>query len=207
MRNAMISMLLVPTCLVGCLDSDRRMQSGQGNPLGVLSNDYFGLSVKQAGRAVPIHGRTVELNRAGFELIFAFPVPSGVFVNASARPDFFRMAIEGGDLAGAAPLVGIEQDNPAVLHLNRAKWHYWYYLGPGISKFTDVRKVQPGPNSRITWVCRKALGGYRVETGRAVDFRSYPYDDLYLVIVKGDWDTTHTRRIEQAREVLHIRFR
>ncbi|MFW5840715.1 MAG: hypothetical protein ACOCZE_09060 [Planctomycetota bacterium] len=203
-RRLMILMLLP---LAGCLEQSAEISPGKGNPLGVVSNEYFGLSVKQAGRDVPIRNRTVELRRGGFDLIFAFPVPSGVFVNASARPDFGREALAGADLAGQSPLVGLDEPNPAVLRITDRKWQYWYYLGPGISKFTDVREVQPGQGQRITWVCRKGILGYRVGSDRPVDLRSYPYDDLYLVIIKADWNAGHTQRVEQAREVLHIRFR
>ena len=206
LRCAGFILLTVAWALPGCLDEPQVQPQGQADPLGVLTNPHFAISLQQDGRKIPIRNRTAVLRRGPFDILVALPTPGGVFVNADTQPSLHAIASSGGDVAAAAPLRAISENASSVLTLGERTWQYWYYLGPGISKFTDVREVGSRGSTDRTWVCKKALRSLRTPDGQVIPLEG-GRGELYLVFIKAEWDASHTERLEQSREALRILFR
>jgi hypothetical protein len=169
-----------------------------------LTNPYFAVAIQQDGRKVPIREHTVVLRREAFDVLVALPTPGGVFVNASTSPDLARYARDNRRVDDRVALEAFSEEPSSILTLADRGFAYWYYMGPGISKFTDVR-VLGHPQRGRTWVCKKSLTHWRDGNGPAVKLEHLSADQLYLVFVKADWEGQ--RRVEQAHEWLRVVFR
>jgi len=147
------------------------------------------------------------LEKGPFDVIVAFPLPSGLFVNASFKPDLLGRARAGKSLGKAIPFEGISEERNSCLTVRDDVWQYWYYRGPGISKFDDVREISAGQGGE-SWICKKILKTYRQQLGQESSaLKGVHRDTLYLVFAAAPWTTgPGPRRVEQAREYLKIVF-
>jgi len=199
-----VSVLLAVGFYSGCTPATSTNLTGQA---GHLSNSHFAIALWQNGKKVKIVNNTAVLEKAPFDIVVAFPLPSGLFVNASFKPDLLALARTGASLGKAIPFEGISEDRNNCLTVRDDAWQYWYYRGPGISKFDDVRELSTGQGGE-SWVCKKILKSYRQTPGQPGSvLKEIQRDRLYLVFAAAPWTTgPGPRRVEQAREYLKIMF-
>lgn len=199
-----LTLLLVLTLQVGCLEDRQVRSSAAGKGVTDLTNPFFALAIQQNGRKVPIRDHTVVLRPETFDVLVALPQPGGVFVNASRKPDLARYAMRHGRVDDRMPLEAYSEEPSSILTLAPKGYAYWYYMAPGISKFTDVRIVQH-PRMGRTWVCKKTLNAWRDANSSPGKMSQLRGTEIFLVFVKGDW--REQRRVEQSHEWLRIVFR
>ena len=168
-----------------------------------LANPHFAVAIQQGGRKVPLRDHVAAVPAGPMDLVFAFPAPDGVFVHASLSDELYARAAAGEAIEESLPLKGVSEFASSTLLLDAPGWQYWYYFGGEISKFTDVREIQAG--GQRVWACKKSLAGVaRVGQDKPVPLSDLKGRSLYLVLVKADWDASHTRRVAQVRETLRI---
>jgi hypothetical protein len=196
--------VLAPILLVGCLEDKEIRPATSARSVTDLTNPHFALAVQQGGKKIPIRDHTVVLRRAPFDVLIALPAPGGVFVNASRKPDLARHAAQNPRIDDRMPLEAYSEEPSRILTLAPKGFAYWYYMAPGISKFTDVRIVGH-PSMGRTWVCKKSLGAFRDSNSSPRKMSQIDADSIYLVFVKGQW--RDQRRVAQAHEWLRVVFR
>jgi len=169
---------------------------------------HFRLSVEQDGFVRDISDHVVYLEKKPFTLILQFAGNSNIFLNASCTPESFKAT------ALNTPVESIEGfreseiaeelfNRDETLILSRRAPLYWHYANENEHRFSEVIK-RPGYvicRRRISWIRNMDADRERIPLSRQKE------DDLYLVLVKMEWNTDYSHRIEKKREYLRIIFR
>ena len=169
---------------------------------------YYRLTIEQDGFVRDISDHVVMLEKKPFTLILQFTGNANIFLNASATPESYRAA------SGNLPIEEIEGfretevteelfNRDESLTLSRHAPHYWHYVNESEHRFSEVIQ-RPGVTicrRRISWVQNMEADRERIPVSRLKE------NELYLVLMKMEWNTDYSRRIEKKRDYLRIIFR
>ena len=169
--------------------------------------DRIDVSVVQGDQDIAIVDDTVEIRRRKFSLIFQFKQPDSVSVNASFHPETFNNAYEGlplDELSGFKD-TGIAEElynKNSSLYISYTSPNYWYYVDDNDHRFTTIVKNENGI------ICTREITNFidLDGSGDKNNIGNVMQKELYLVIVKSEWNRDYTQRIEKSRRMIKFKF-
>jgi len=198
MRKLIYLMVLINIALSNCSNKD------------IIKDDVLDridVFVEQGDQDIPIVDDTVEIRRRKFSLIFKFKQPDSVSVNASFHPETFNNAYEGlplDELSGFKE-TGITEElynKNSALYISYKSPNYWYYVDDKDHRFSSIVK------SENEFVCIREITGFIDfdRSGDKTNIGDVMQKELYLVIVKSEWNRDYTKRIERSRRMIKFKF-
>ena len=169
--------------------------------------DRIDVSIEQGDQDIAIVDDTVEIRRRKFTLIFKFKQPDSVLVNASFHPETFNNAYEGlpiDELSGFKD-TGITEElynKNSTLYISYKSPNYWYYVEDKDHRFTSISKTGN------EFICTREITNFIDfdSTGDINNIGNVMQKELYLVIVKSEWNKDYTKRIERSRRMIKLKF-
>lgn len=167
----------------------------------------FTVTIEQNGVVKEIIDNTVSLGRGEFFMIFTFPAPDSLYVNASFDSETFDLVklntpVE--KIAGFSSTAMAEDlfNQDETLMISRLSPSYWHYAGEKDHRFTSVEVFKSGI------VCRRKISFIADVDGKKnrEPLKSIKNDFLYLSFMKLEWNRDFTGRIESGRKWLRIDF-
>ena len=169
--------------------------------------DRIDVSIEQGDQNISIVDDAVEIRRRKFSLIFKFKQPDSVFVNASFHPETFNNAYEAlplDELSGFKD-TGITEElynKNSALYISYKSPNYWYYVDDNDHRFTSIVK------SEKEFICKRDITNF-IDfdgSGDKNNIGNIMQKELYLVIVKSEWNRDYTKRIERSRRMIKFKF-
>jgi hypothetical protein len=167
--------------------------------------DDLSVTFEQAGGGVPLLDGVVQLRRAPFTVVVTMPLLGGVMVNASPSARLYDTVAAGGTAGSVLPIParGIPENllNPQqALYVTDTDYNYWYYLGPAVHRFSDVREVEG------RFVCRRNIAGFAPDSSSPLrPIGDYPGDALHMVFV--EVKLSGHQRVERKATAIMAQFR
>lgn len=163
--------------------------------------------IEQNGNRINITDNTAEIRRTKFSIVFKFSQPDSVLLNASFLPETFNNAREGlplNELSGFKN-TGVSDDlfnKDNLLYVSSDSPNFWYYTDDTDHRFSSVLKSESG------FVCTREISSIidMDGTGEKTDITQIRQKEIYLVIIKSDWNADYTRMIERSRKILKLKF-
>lgn len=165
------------------------------------------VSIEQSGNSISIIDDVAEIRRTAFSITFRFSQPDSVLINASYHAETFNNAKEGlplNELAGFRN-TGIAEElfnKDSVIYLSLDTPNFWYYVDDSDHRFNNVLKSEKG------FSCAREISGI-VDlngTGEKTDIIKIKKNEIFLVIIKSDWNEDYTRMIEKSRKIIKLKF-
>ncbi len=197
MKKFWIMIILLAVFIPGCGGGDLKDTRQQ-------SIEIF---IEQRGTRIDISDNTVELRRAPFSLMFRFPRPDSIFINASFKSETFNNALIGlplNELIGFKN-PGIDEEpynRNSILYVSDNTPNLWYYTDDTDHRFNLIEKK----DEKI--ICRRDIVSIVDidDESRQTELLEIKQDTLFIVIVSVDWNEDYTRMIEKSRKMLKLKF-
>ncbi|PKL17465.1 MAG: hypothetical protein CVV49_10905 [Spirochaetae bacterium HGW-Spirochaetae-5] len=169
--------------------------------------DIIDVSIEQGGNIINIIDDTAEIRRTGFSLKFRFTQQDSILINASFQAETFNNAKEGlplQDLAGFRS-TGIAEElfnKDSVIYVSNDSPNFWYYTDDSDNRFNNVLKNENG------YLCTREINGVIDLDGSAekVDLIKIKQKEIFLVIIKSEWNEDYTKMIEKNRKIIKLKF-
>ncbi len=169
--------------------------------------DIIDVSIEQGGNTVSIIDDTAEIRRTGFSLKFRFAQQDSILINASFQAETFNNAKEGlplQDLAGFRS-TGIAEElfnKDSVIYVSNDSPNFWYYTDDSDNRFNNVLKNENG------YLCTREINGVIDLEGSAekIDLIKIKQKEIFLVIIKSEWNEDYTKMIEKNRKIIKLKF-
>ena len=198
MRKLIYIMVLINFALINC--SNKKIIKDE-------IADRIDVYVEQGDQDIAIIDDTVEIRRRKFSLIFKFKQPDSVLVNASFHPETFNNACVGlplDELSGFEDTGIIEElyNKNSALYISYKSPNFWYYVDDKDHRFTSIVKTEK------EFICRREIASLIDFDGSGDNnnIGNVMQKELYLVIVKSDWNRDYTKRIEKSRRMIKFKF-
>lgn len=172
-----------------------------------VTTDIIEVTVEQDGSPIDIVEDTAELRRSKFTLKFRLAGPESILVNASFADETYNNALEGLPLAELAGFrnSGIAEDlfnKDSVIYISHDTPNFWYYTDDTDHRFTSVTKSDNG------YICSRDISGVidLDSSGEKTDLGGIRKKELFLVMIKSEWNEDYTRLIEKSRKIIKLKF-
>jgi len=171
------------------------------------SSDKIDISIEQDGNDISIIDDTAEIRRTKFSIKLRFPQPDSILINASFNSETFNNAKEGlplDELSGFKN-TGIAEElfnKDSVIYLSINSPNFWYYADDSDHRFNSILKSESG------YLCTRDISGIvnLDGTGEKTDINRIKQKEIFLVIIKSDWNEDYTKMIEKNRKILKLKF-
>jgi len=169
--------------------------------------DIIDVSIEQGGNSINIIDDTAEIRRTGFTIKFKFSRPDSILVNASFNAETFNNARSGlplNELSGFKN-TGIAEElfnKDSVIYLSFDSPNFWYYTDESDHRFNDVLNNEDG------YILTRQISGI-VDldgTGNRIDIAKVKKNEIYLVMIKSEWNENFTMMIEKSRKLIKLKF-
>ncbi len=171
------------------------------------SLDIIDAVIEQNGTIIDIIDDTAEIRRSPFSIRIKFSRPDSIVVNASFHPETFNNAKEGlpaNELAGFKNTIIEEQlfNKDKVLFISYDSPGIWYYSDDSDHRFSSVLKSENG------YLCTRDISGIidLDGTGDIIDISKIKESEIYIVMLKSEWNKDYTKMIEKNRKILKLKF-
>jgi hypothetical protein len=169
--------------------------------------DIIDVSIEQGGNIISIIDNTAEIRRTGFSLKFRFAQQDSILINASFQAETFNNAKEGlplPELAGFKS-TGIAEElfnKDSVIYISSNSPNFWYYTDDSDNRFNNVLKNENG------YLCTREINGVIDLDGSAekIDLIKIRQKEIFLVLIKSEWNEDYTRMIEKNRKIIKLKF-
>jgi len=169
--------------------------------------DKIDVSIEQDGNSISIIDNTAEIRRTKFSFKFKFARPDSILINASFNPETFNNALEGLPLSELAGFknTGIAEElfnRETALYISFDSPNFWYYADDTDHRFNNILKNESG------YLCTREIAGI-VDldlTGDRIDITRLKKKEIFLVIIKSEWNEDYTRMIEKSRKMIKLKF-
>jgi len=169
--------------------------------------DKIDVVIEQDGNIVNLIDDTAEIRRTRFSIKFKFTQPDSILINASFHPETFNNAKEGlplNELAGFKN-TGIAEElfnKNSVIFLSFNSPNFWYYADDFDHRFNNVQKSENG------YLCTREISGIidLDGTGDKIDIIRIRQSEIFLVIIKSEWNEDYTKMIEKNRKMIKLKF-
>ncbi len=172
-----------------------------------IQEDTIDISIEQDGHLINIFDDTAEIRRTRFSIKFRFSKPDTVFVHASFSPETFNNAKSGlplNDLSGFKKTGIVEElfNRDSVIYLSLNSPNFWYYADDKEHKFNNVFK------SEGKYLCTREISGIvdLDDSGEKIDLLKIRKSEIFLVIIKSEWNEDYTKMMEKCRKVIKLKF-
>jgi len=170
-------------------------------------SDKIDISIEQGGSQVNIIDNTAEIRRTKFSIKFRLSQPDNILINASFLDETFNNAGEGlplNELSGFKN-TGIAEElfnKDSVMYVSFNSPNFWYYADDSDHRFNNVLKSDSG------YLCTREITGIidLDADGERTDINKIKKNEIYLVIIKSEWNEDYTRMIEKSRKLLKLKF-
>ena len=178
-----------------------------GNTIKKEVPDKIEVTIEQSGNSISIIDDTAEIRRTGFTIKFKFSQPDNILVNASFSAETFNNAKEGlplSDLLGFKKS-GIAEElfnKDSVIYISSDSPNFWYYADDKDHRFNTILKNESG------YTCIRDITGIVDQDGAGdkIDINQVKQNEIYLVIIKSEWNEDYTRMIEKKRKMIRLKF-
>jgi len=169
--------------------------------------DLIDVSIEQGGNTISIIDDTAEIRRTNFYFKFKFVQQDSILINASFLAETFNNAKEGlplNELTGFKN-TGIAEElfnKDSVIYLSYDSPNLWYYSDDSDHRFNNVLKNENG------YLCTREISGI-VDldgTGEKIDLIKIKQKEIFLVLIKSEWNEDYTRMIEKNRKIIRLKF-
>ncbi len=169
--------------------------------------DLIDVSIEQGGNIISIIDDTAEIRRTNFYLKFKFVQQDSILINASFQAETFNNAKEGlplNELTGFKN-TGIAEElfnKDSVIYLSFDSPNFWYYTDDSDHRFNNVLQNENG------YLCTREISGI-VDldgTGEKIDLIKIKEKEIFLVLIKSEWNEDYTRMIEKNRKIIKLKF-
>lgn len=169
--------------------------------------DLIDLTIEQGGNTISIIDDTAEIRRTDFSLKFKFVQQDSLLINASFKAETFNNAKEGlplNDLAGFRN-TGIAEElfnKDSVIYISHNSPNFWYYSDDLDHRFNSIIKNENG------YLCSRDISGIidLDGSGEKIDLIKVKQKEIFLVIIKSEWNEDYTRMIEKNRKIIKLKF-
>ena len=90
----------------------------------------------------------------------------------------------------------------SVIYISFDSPNFWYYADDTDHRFNSVLKSENG------YICTRDISGI-VDldgTGEKIDMIKIKQNEIFLVIIKSEWNEDYTKMIEKSRKVIKLKF-
>ncbi len=169
--------------------------------------DIIDVSIEQGGNTISIIDNTAEIRRTDFSLKFRFFQQDSILINASFQAETFNNAKEGlplNELAGFKN-TGIAEElfnKDSVIYISNDSPNFWYYSNETDHRFNKILKNETG------YICTREINGVIDLDGSAekIDLIKIKKKEIFLVIIKSEWNEDYTMMIEKNRKIIKLKF-
>jgi hypothetical protein len=169
--------------------------------------DIIDVTVEQGGNTISIIDDTAEIRRTGFSLRFRFARQDSILINASFQAETFNNAKDGlplQELAGFRS-TGIAEElfnKDSVIYVSNDSPNFWYYTDDSDHRFNNVLKNENG------YLCTREINGVIDLDGSSekIDLIKIRQKEIFLVIIKSEWNEDYTKMIEKNRKIIKLKF-
>ncbi len=169
--------------------------------------DKIDITIEQGANIIGIVDDTAEIRRTAFTIKFRFDQPDNILINASFNAETFNNAREGlplSDLLGFRKS-GIAEElfnKESVIYISSDSPNFWYYADDRDHRFNSVIKNESG------YTCVREISGIVDQDGNGdkVDIKQVKQNEIFLVIIKSEWNEDYTRMIEKNRKMIKLKF-
>jgi hypothetical protein len=169
--------------------------------------DLIDVTIEQGGNTISIIDDTAEIRRSAFSLKFKFHQQDSILVNASFQEETFNNAKEGlalNELTGFKN-TGIAEElfnKDSIIYLSFDSPNFWYYTDDSDHRFNKVLKNENG------FICTREVNGIVDLDGSAekIDLIKIKQKEIFLVLIKSEWNEDYTRMIEKNRKIIKLKF-
>jgi hypothetical protein len=198
MNKFLYSILALIITFYGC-SADKNIRKN--------SLDIIDVSIEQGGNTISIIDDTAEIRRTNFYLQFKFDQQDSILINASFLAETFNNAKEGlplNELAGFRN-TGIAEEpfnKDSVIYVSHDSPNFWYYTDDSDHRFNSILKNENG------YICTREITGIinLDGSGEKVDLIKIKQKEIFLVIIKSEWNEDYTRMIERNRKIIKLKF-
>jgi len=171
------------------------------------SLDLIDVTIEQGGNTISIIDDTAEIRRTAFSIKFKFLQQDSILVNASFKEETFNNAKEGlalNELTGFKN-TGIAEElfnKDSIIYLSFDSPNFWYYTDDSDHRFNKVLKNENG------FICTREVNGIVDLDGSAekIDLIKIKQKEIFLVLIKSEWNEDYTRMIEKNRKIIKLKF-
>jgi len=198
MKKCLSIILFLIIALYSC-SSDKNIKKDMRDTIDVY--------IEQNGNRVNIVDDTAEIRRTKFIIQFKFSQPDSILINASFHPETFNNAREGlslNELSGFKN-TGISEElynKESLIYISFDSPNFWYYTDDTDHRFNNVLKSENG------FLCVREISGVidLDGSGEKTDITKISQKEIFLVIIKSDWNADYTRMIEKNRRIIKLKF-
>ncbi len=198
MNKLLCIIILCFSAFYGC-SPDKNIRNDVQNQIDI--------SIEQGGNIINIVDDEAEIRRNAFSIKFKFTQPESILINASFQSETFNNAREGLPLSELAGFknTGIAEElfnKDGVIYLSHDTPNFWYYAEDSDHRFNSILKSESG----IT--CTREISGIADLDGKGdkIDIIKIKQNEIFLVIIKSDWNEDYTRMIERSRKIIKLKF-
>lgn len=192
-----IIVLIILTCY-GC-STDKNIKDEE--------SDKIDLIIEQNGNRIDIVDDTAEIRRSAFSMRFKFTRPDGILINASFHSETFNNSKEGlpfNELTGFKNTLISEQlfNKDNVIFISFGSPNFWYYSDDSDHRFNSILKSENG------YLCTRDISCIidLDDSDDKIDISKVKEDEIYLVIIKIEWNKDYTQMIERNRKMIKLKF-
>lgn len=171
------------------------------------SLDIIDVSIEQGGNTISIIDDTAEIRRTVFYLKFRLAQQDSVLINASFQAETFNNAKEGlplDELSGFKNTGIVEElfNKESVIFLSYDSPNFWYYSNETDHRFNSILKNENG------YICSREINAIidLNGSGEKIDLSKIKQKQIFLVIIKSEWNEDYTRMIEKTRKIIKLKF-
>jgi len=169
--------------------------------------DTIDLSIEQSGRNINIIDDIAEIRRTKFLITFKFSQPDSILINASFLSETYNNAKAGlplNELTGFKE-TGIAEElfnKESIIYLSNNSPNFWYYSDDTDHRFNNILKTG---NS---YLCTREVSGLiDLDTSvERIDISKIRQNEIYLVVIKSEWNRDYTSMIEKNRKIIKLKF-
>jgi hypothetical protein len=170
-------------------------------------SDKIDLIIEQNGSRIDIADDTAEIRRSGFSMRFKFTRPDGILINASFHTESFNNAREGlpfTELSGFKNTLISEPlfNKDKVIFISFVSPNFWYYADDTDHRFNSILK------SENAYFCTREITGI-IDLDNSedkIDISKVKENEIFLVIIKMEWNNDYTQMIEKNRKMIKLKF-
>jgi len=185
--------------------------SGCSKPINNIIDpgfQHFKIAFEQNGLTRDIENNTVELDRTPFTIIVYFTGPDSIFINASFESTSWDLLRDGAPadkingFSGTDITEGLFNKNE-TLAISSNSPGFWYYSNENEHRFSKVID-RPG-----VLICRRRISKIinMDSSSEPVDLSQINEQEIYLAIMKMEWNEYYSKRIEKKREYIKVIFK
>lgn len=198
MKRCLFIIILIMLLCYGC-SADKNIKDEK--------SDKIDLMIEQNGNRIDIVDDTAEIRRSNFSMRFKFAQPDGILINASFHAETFNNSKEGlpfNELSGFKNALISEQlfNKDRVIFISFSSPNFWYYGDDSDHRFNTVLKSENG------YLCTREISGIidLDESEDKIDISKVKENEIYLVIIKIEWNNDYTQMIEKSRKMIKLKF-